>query len=467
MGVLLVVLLSSPVLANDACDGQGNADLTLVGSSPPAVGGVFTMSLAGRPYAPFTIAADTGMGPSIIPGVGVFCLDLGPNLKVLFDGIRNGFPFLPDSGTFEFGIRVPRRPELAGKTFYMQAAILDSEAPNGIAISEMVMLTVLPALVEDFSTTVRRDGDATTALWEGNGVLVGEVSPPRMTETGFPDSNYNLPHPLIERDNPSTPLGCRFQMKFQTNDIGAVPGESIVGMSWAPRSNFVFASTYNDMTIKLDNFPYPDWGTISSYYALNYDEDGPTTVYEGDYVLGNDSNAPWVPWPEFTQEFEYESSQPLIFEVEIPEGGDTYQLFRNNYTGNRPRARIYSNAGEERSSIWAERTIYRSQFVLVRDRTIGQSVFLDTGLADPDYFEAHIQLGMLPTGTRVEATYEGANDLDGDEVPDPETYTGFVDGIDDLDGYRFIRFRLRLKGLTYTGEVPTVRYIAIPYAESE
>jgi len=466
--VLFVLLPMPPALGDDPCDGQGEAALAIVPETLPAAGAYFTMAVTARPFAPVTVLVDVGPGPINVPRVGTFCLDLGPHRRTIFDGIRYGVPLLPASGVFEFSLVIPAREALVGRTFYMQAAVADPPAPNGIAITNMVPITIRPSLIENFTTTERKDAEATTAIWIGDGRAVGVVSPPRISEfVPLPQSPFLLAHPLIEVDNPYTPFGCRFQMRFESAAVGAVRGESIVGMNWAPRSNYLFPSSYPDMEVRLGYFAGTDAQGLDPFFDLNFDPDHPEQpllVFQGNYEVPSSLDAPWHPWPEFSIFFPCDDDpRPIVFDVQIPEGGDTYQLLRNKSTASFPRNRLLANYGEDHAINWSENTQYNTQFVLQAVRSFAQSRFVDFGSEAIDYFTPRVESGPLPAGTSVKIELEGARDLDQDGLPDPETATGWRENADEVDGYRYVRFRVTLQGNPVSGGVPEVRLVVLPF----
>lgn len=450
--------------AGDPCAGQGNAQLAIVGNVPAAVGTVFDVRVSGLASAPFTLAFDGGSGPVEVPGIGTLCLDLGPQLRILFDGVRTGSPLLGTDGTFTTSLKVPSRPALAGRTFYMQAVVQDPSAPMGFAISNLLTIRLLPSLVEPFTTTDFRDDSQLSAIWEGNGRLEGITkSTPRVQEYQANFSQFNLAHPLVETGNPFT-TGCRLHMLFMPEDLAALPGESIIGMEWSPRSDFTFASTYENVAVRLGHLAQNrPW--LSQQFSTNFDQHDngvPTTVFEGQYDLANNLNAPWEAWPEFQSSFEYDNDTPVVFEYDMPAGGDTYQLFRNTSTSFSPNRRVFGDGGATIAGFGNENTTYSTRFVLVQDRGVARSLWYSTGTSSPDYSAPYVNIGNLPEGSAVELEFEGARDINNDGIPDPGSQSGFRSDIDEIDGLPLIRFRCSLRAID--GEdVAIVRAIVIPF----
>jgi hypothetical protein len=308
---------------------------------------------------------------------------------------------------------------------------------------------------ETFDTDENEDADATSAVWD-KGVLEGRGVNARFHDFVPQDTNFNLPHPLVEAGNPVTPIGCRFQMKFGSGDVSAQPGEQIVGMSWSPKSGFVFASTYRDVTIKLGHLNGIDGDPLNREYERNYlpAEGNPKVVYRGDYFIDNSVDNLWVPWPEFDTDFEYDYTRPLVFEYNMPEGGDTFQLFRHRVTGGAPRNRHFSNGDQPYSITGSENTKYHHRFYLVSKKSIGQSVPLYTGNA-PDYGGFLVLADPNRPGTRIETTWGGSTG---------GTPSRFTDSIHDADGFSHLAFRIEMTADPLTGVVPRVFSVSFAYA---
>ena len=456
--------------AGDPCAGQGNASLQMTGDAPPAVGTIIGLELTGRPFAPFILIADLGTGPAELPGIGTLCLDLSPRKRILIDSIRTGVPLIGADGSFSSGLNIPQRPNIAGLQFYMQGVIEDATAPMGYAITNLLTVDVLPSVLETFRTIDFRDDDQVSAQWLGNGRLEGiPPSPPRTATFTVPESNFNLPHPLVERGNVDT-IGCRFQMLYSRERLLALPGESILGMEWSPRSDFTFASTYQDVSIRLGQMRETKPESLSWHFRANFDHrftGSPVTMYQGDYTLTNNSNAPWVPWPQFQAPFEYDNTLPLVFEFDMAEGGDTYQLFRNRNLGNgRPSNRVFGDGGMLTARFGSEDTLYWTRFTLQQDRGVARSGWYRTDVARPDYLEPFLKINSLPEGSSITVEYEGARDRDADGFPDTYSGTAFQADIDSIDGHPMVRFRVTMRA-NEAGEVPVLGAIALPYQPQE
>ena len=126
------------------CFGQGFADLQL-DRDTVAVGERVVLTLTEEPGAPVALLVDSGMGPVTFPAVGTFCLDFGPDQRTLVNGIRRGGSArTDDQGVFVYSLRIPNRPSLRGRSIYLQGVVETVNAPNGIAITPLRVVTIEP-----------------------------------------------------------------------------------------------------------------------------------------------------------------------------------------------------------------------------------------------------------------------------------------------------------------------------------
>jgi hypothetical protein len=307
---------------------------------------------------------------------------------------------------------------------------------------------------ETFDTQEFLDASETSADW-GGGFLEGADVRSRFDDyKPTPQSGFNLPHPLVELNNPITPFGCRFQMRFDSNHVPAMPGESITGMSWAPRSGFGFFSTYREVTVKIGHFSGGNLGHMQTEFEANFSP-SPTIVFEGDYTVPFVIDAEWIPWPEFEVDFEYDVDRPLVFDFQMPEGGDTFQLFKNRSNGNFQTYRHFANGADTRSRTARENTQYNHRFFFVSKKSIAQSLPIPTGLASADFDGFLVVTDVDRPGTRTKITWGGS--LGG--APPRE----FSENINDADFASHLVFRTELAANAFTALTPRVLSVSFAY----
>jgi len=328
---------------------------------------------------------------------------------------------------------------------------------------------------------MRDDANTSSGVQWGMGLLEGadvnarsiEFIPMLPRGPGVPPPNtFNLPHPLVEVGNPTTPNGSSFMMRFFATDLQMNDGESIVGLSWAPKSMFVFFSLYEDVTLmlgqKLKAAPLPG-NELDFEYSRNYDQslpNNPSVMFQGNYQTPAATDTRWFPWPEFQTDFEFSSqgnTHDLLFFWDMPEGGTTFQLFNNDSSRSFPKNRIFSNGGDSRARNGRENTQYEMRFEVVSKRSFATSLgyghFATQGI--PDY-EAFLVLEDTARagGTDVDVlwapvTVEGGQAFLGDFSPN----------IDVADGNAAIAFRLAMTADPFTGIVPRIFSVSFAVAD--
>ncbi len=311
-------------------------------------------------------------------------------------------------------------------------------------------------VTETFDTQDFMSVDGTTADW-GDGLLEGADVNRRVDDfVPLPQNNFNLPHPLVEVGNTLTPAGCRFQMKYDTDHLPALPGESVIGMAWSPLSNFAFFSVYRDVIFKVGSFAASDGGNLDPVYDRNFTTPPPIVVFRGDYEVPFDVDAEWVDWPAFDTEFDLEPDRPMVIEWDMPAGGDTFQLFRNRSANSIINQRVLSNGGEAAGIIGRENTQYNARFYLVSKRSFGESIAIQNDFQPVDYGASVVLDDPDRGGTSIRATFGGSQG----GLP-----TTFSEDINVADGSTHLTFRIELIANPITSLVPAVRSLSYAYVD--
>lgn len=315
--------------------------------------------------------------------------------------------------------------------------------------------------VESFESTEYFDPieGPPTAKWFGNGVLEGGDIRTRTTSLVDSRGLFNLNDPLVGGTvgDPGN-NGSRFQMLFFPTDISQpAPGEVLTGMKFGPKSGYLFAATYRDMEIVLAERP-DTLNRLVPRYEDNYDE--PFTVFRGDFDVPNSLNTEWYPWPDFSQFFPYSGDRSIVFEVTVPPGAETYQLFENVSTSSIPRRRNIGPWTAQQATNSGENTTYNTQWSIARIRTFATSRWVDSEIDSPAYREPILDLDPDRPGTEVLIEWQGA---DADDDGNPINPTQWTDSIQQIDVSRFFRFRVTLIGDPLAGLVPSIRSISVVY----
>ncbi len=314
-------------------------------------------------------------------------------------------------------------------------------------------------LTETFEDDALRSGsrlDPTTAIWPSGGWLEGAPATRTAVTVDPPDTGFLLPQPL-------TSGGNRIQLRYtKSPDLAAVRALSLVGWEWGPRSAFVFASTYRGMTVTVGPAQRELEPGSSPVFSDNFDRafGAPRRVFAGDYSVPTLFGAIFFPWPEFETDFEYDGESGLVFDVDVPPGAESFQLFRQHASGPNPWRRLFGPSGSATAEA-GDDTVYHTRFSFVRKRTVGVSRLVDTGVPDPDYVPPVMLVDASRAGTSAALFFRGEDD-DGHGGPDGRT-TGVVEDLDALDGMRFFQFRVALDADPFTGVVPRVASVSLAW----
>ncbi len=342
---------------------------------------------------------------------------------------------------------------------------------------------------EPFDNQSKRDAVNTTADWNTTvlGALQGgsvttTVIPIQLTATQYPGAVRTRvrDHPFAQSG--SSGVGHDQWIFFQAQ-LGSPAAVTQIG--WGPSSNALFASFHNEVIVTLG---HTQGDSLSTTFPNNFDVGTPVTVADDQYIIPQratidppcNSDNPggscgplgavgFWPLPTFTNFFEYNGKNNLIVDVDATLGTN-YQITRIFFGPvGFPLTHMFGSTGAT-TGTFAETVVTDMQFTMKRRTTIGQSLFYDSGVGNPNYDSPIISPSTQTGGTTAQLEFEGANGIlfpiptnPNNVIPDPTTFTGFVSNVDQLDGRRFIRFRVTFVANVNTGQVPIIKSIAIPY----
>lgn len=240
-----------------------------------------------------------------------------------------------------------------------------------------------------------------------------------------------------------------------------------MGISWGPQSNFVFASTYPDITIDVG---HTLTNSLDFVFATNYTgfPDNPLRVFSGDYETPNLLDDVFHPWPQFQRDFEYNGRSNVILDYDVPAGGDDFQLFRNTSTAVTPVRRAFGRPGSRRASTQDGLSpggleIHHHRLKMILKKSSAVSIPYDTGDDNPNYNSAQVTQDEDRLGSSIQVKYFGylGNDFG---RPILTSRVGPATSIDDLDGMRFISFEISLDTDPLGGLPPLVKSVQITYS---
>ncbi len=443
---------------------------------PTAAGSQLTWSLNGAVPHPFVVLADLGGGPFDFLGER-FYLGFSPALASLV--------FVPSSpGPMQQTISVPPVVGLLGMAIHGQPAVFDAQSANGIFRTLNGASTMFLASAGVGSTFANPVAEGMTGSYRADvvGHIRGGDMRRRTHETIDPQGVpfvYGLANPL-------NPNGCREQMVFRTQDLGATgEAELITAIRWRPFGPVQPGSlqqfelraglTAAVPDYSIDSFsglPISPNSGLDSSFASNYLAGAPPVrLYQGRYdVLPAALTASgYLPYP-VSAPFAYDGVSSLLLEFLVPHDpqgvmGTGAQVRLMVQSSPLPGARLWASG-----TAWSPILIPNPSLVsqgtpdnamaeleieFVRVQTFAQSAWLDAGSASPDY-QAPALAASMPVGTSVALAFRGSASASGANP------TAWSTSPDIADGLQFLQFRMTFVGNLVTGEVPVVDTLIVP-----
>ena len=353
-------------------------------------------------------------------------------------------------------------------------------------------------ITEPFTRTTKWDRNATPANlradWDGsrNGWLLGGAITTVVVPIRLLPSQPGLGGGSRTRINsPLTDIspGSHTQCLYMQEEVGEAG--TIASAGWGPDSDALFAATHDRIILKFGQFSAEN---LTSTYVDNFNIGAPVRVYDGPYSIPQKANISepnenpvdltddFWPWPTFSAYFEYDGVNNLVFDMDVVEGTN-FQIhrvyyglsFSNPAISTIPNRRLYGPFGAEEGPPPTfqppgnpEPTVYDMEFTKRRRITIAQSFWYNSFVNNANYGTPILSPPTQPGGATFVLEWDGAKGMPhplnpGLIVVDESTSTGFVENIDILDGYRFIRFRFTLIANLISDTVPEINSLTIPY----
>jgi hypothetical protein len=288
--------------------------------------------------------------------------------------------------------------------------------------------------------------------------------------------------------SPLIPAGCREQMVFRPQDIGASgEPELVTGVSWlvsgvAVADSFAFFELRMGHTHVMPDYSVDPWSALavapgsglSSLFAANeIPAAPPVTVYLGRYDIDPAaSTISWfgqmMPYPPMVP-FAYDGTSSLLLDVRVGQGGIGSNGMRVQLmvtSGPLPAARAVAggtwanplpipNPGLATQANQIDCAMPVLQFEFARVETHAESPWLDSGRMAPDY-RAPVLAASLPLGTSVQLRFRGSHFASGSGA------TVWSTNQDIADGIRYLQVDVRLRGNHRTDAVPIVDTLVVP-----
>jgi hypothetical protein len=168
-----------------------------------------------------------------------------------------------------------------------------------------------------------------------------------------------------------------------------------------------------------------------------------------------------IAFPTFTKAFGYDGTSCLIVDIQKKSCTpvNTYWSIASNSNG----ARAYGSPSTATNPAGVTFSyLYQCVIDFRNEASMARSLWFRTESNDPTWLDPIVSPTEQPPGTETVVRYEGAHD-DGNDNPDPATFSGLLEDTSDLDGYEYIRFQVSFKANLGTGMGPSLEEIVIPY----
>jgi hypothetical protein len=257
-------------------------------------------------------------------------------------------------------------------------------------------------------------------------------------------------------------FASQFQAIYYSSEIGT--SRTISGMSWYYRC--LSASTVTAVTI---NMGHSQKGSLTTNLPGNF-SDTPVSVVSNltSYSVPQVPSEGWLAMPTFVQTFKYNGSDNLLFEIFNTCGSSGQN--NTTWTG---LWRVTTNEANQRTAYTqpAAATVTNAYYIDTRftyliDRSEAQSLWYDTGLANPQFLDVVLfpSASDQPVGTASTWEFQGGlTDPLNTGSPDLNNLSAWNPDLTKLTGYRFIRFRVTMKGNENTMQVPMYETLILPF----
>jgi len=267
----------------------------------------------------------------------------------------------------------------------------------------------------------------------------------------------------------------RTQTLWKASEVSSSP-RTLTGFAWYYQASGS-AATVTNLTINLGHHePGPNGlNPVTTNFTSNF-KDNPVTVVANlaSYTIPlNTGTGSWLAGPTFTTNFKHNGADDLLFELYVTT--DTMGL--------RPLPSVISGAwgfryGTYMRTVWTQPSWWAggatSTFNYAFDirwywlisSAEAQSLFYDTGVKSPTFLATLIDpsISDQPAGTSTTIFYQGApDDPDNPNNPDPINTSQWIEDLEKLSGFRYIRFNVLMYSNLSTGQAPAYDTLTFPF----
>lgn len=272
----------------------------------------------------------------------------------------------------------------------------------------------------------------------------------------------------------SVPQGSRAQMLYTSTDLGIEA--AITDVAWGPSSNALFAANHDDVLLRMGHTSFAGLGTD---FSGNVNIGNLQQVYRGEYTIPQAKNidptgaldTKYWRWPSLTSVFEYDGINNVVFDASVP-GGTNCQILRIGFIpagGAFPNRRAVSRkAASQTADFVVDTVVYDIAFTKRRRTTRAISLWYESAADAPLFAQPIISPVGQPGGVGLIVELEGAHGkpdpfTPGKFVADPSTATGWTKFATEIDGHRFVRFRIQMIANLSTNQTARVNSFQLPY----
>jgi len=255
-------------------------------------------------------------------------------------------------------------------------------------------------------------------------------------------------------------VSCRFQCWYRPTELGNAG--TISGLSFFAGSTFTQGAVLTNFIVKAG---HTNTTLTPGTFDNNFTVGAPITMLNGvTYTMPSNMvyNSP-AAFPPLEKSFGFNGTNNLVIDLgkaSVTGNGSTWSC-RSGFDSN--VRRIWNTSQSSGSSNGSD-TGYTYPWVVSfrTEDSMAQSLWFRTESQDPVYLDPIVAPTEQPAGTETMIEYQGAAD-DGNDNPDPGTYSSFVESPTVLEGSEYIRFRATFKANLGSGQGPKIEEIVIPY----
>lgn len=310
-------------------------------------------------------------------------------------------------------------------------------------------------VVEDFSTNIFEDTSYTAtydkASWNGKkdpGILAGVFGSKSFDITFNNSGGHGIPWWNAQ---------ARLQLLYPAALMGATP-RTISGFTWRYYlTSTPVGATYNNTTVQMG---HNISGSLNTNFTGSYSDTPVICVNSASYLVP--TNVPeWVLGPTFTTNWPFNGRDNAVLDINVPSGGSGVNYWRYSTAGPGGTSMIRSYSGTTATGFsWSHDV--RMHYLV--DRSEARSRWYDTLQRNPSWLDP-IVTQTIPPGTVIATVFQGGheNPLAPGTVDNTTLSPWTTDLLNDLTGYRFIRFHTDMTSNLGTATRPTIDEFKFPF----